>query len=111
MRQHPFLKIFLRNHVQISPHPIMSEAAQLRAGNLILPDLGRREVDRNAHSRNHVLLYSEFADVKAVDHILSIENKIDRSVHWKYQFGTYNVISCIDIVGAIESEVVAHTRI
>ena len=65
-------------------HPEVAEAAQLRAGDLVLADAIRDEPDRDAHAGNRVLLHAHLEQPEAVDDVLARQvhehRPIDRQI-------------------------------
>src|ERR1051325_9128195 len=69
----PRLVLLQRVHVEPPPHPRMAEAAELGAGDLVLPGLGDLEPDRDLVAGNRVLLQAEVGHEEAVDHVPGLE--------------------------------------
>ena len=66
----PFFVGFGRVDCQKSAHTVMSEAAKLGAGDLIISDLLGDEPDGNVLSRDRVLRNSHLTNRKSMDHVL-----------------------------------------
>src|SRR6202035_1523752 len=68
--------------VKETAHAVMPQPAQLGAHNFIAPGLIRREVNRNNHSWHSVLLQTQFADIKIVNHVLGADKQFDLVIYW-----------------------------
>src|SRR5207247_8625174 len=55
-RRQPFVKLFLTDHFQHAVHFVMTEAAQFRASDFVIPGLNGREVHVNRQAGDGVLL-------------------------------------------------------
>src|ERR1700691_1397138 len=90
--------IRVRDHVQITVHARMAQAAELRANHFVLSNHGRREVQRNHHAGQGILLDAQFAHVKIVDYVLRADQQVDFAVHWNCERGNYDVVFSCGII-------------
>src|SRR5712691_1647859 len=72
---HPLLIVLRGVHVEPAPHPRVAEAAQLRAGDLVLPRLGRLKPLVNLPPGDSILLEAEVGHIEAVDDIPGFEDE------------------------------------
>src|SRR5262245_22658655 len=63
------LVVGLRLDVDETAHAVMTEAAQLRAGDFVVADSIGNEPDRNVEAGNGVLLHAHFVETEAVDDV------------------------------------------
>ncbi len=70
----PGLVIIIRHHIEIRLHLEMLEPAQLGAGDLVPADLGRREMNRDQHSRHRVLFEAQVRREETVSHVLGTQD-------------------------------------
>src|SRR3954453_6560803 len=79
----PLDELIVRVDGQLSAHAVVAVAAQLRAGHLprrAVVRLDRREVNRDVHARNRVLLHAHDREGEAVDDVLRGDVADDRPV-------------------------------
>src|ERR671914_252119 len=81
----PALIVGLGMHGGDRAHAIMSEPAQLRAGELERSRVGRLEPHTDGHPRNRILLDAERGDEEGVDRIFGRQGCDDRLVHLEMQ--------------------------
>ena len=70
----------------------MSQSAQLRTYNFVLPDFRRRKMDGNLDARHGVLLQTKLAHVKIVDDVLRTKLEFDLVVYGNCQRRNDNVV-------------------
>ena len=108
LRLQPLVELVLRHHFEVGPHVVVPQPAELRAHDLVLPDLRRGEMKRDDQARNEVLLDAELADEERVSDILGVQREQDRLVHRDRRASADDdVVARRGVVGRIEAEVIA----
>src|SRR5205085_6568598 len=85
-RSEPLREFIFRMHGELSAHSVVSEAAELRAGDLPLVAVRRangREVNGDGLTGNGVLLHAHHRQKETVDHILRTEMNDDGTIHFE----------------------------
>ena len=95
-----------RHDLDKSPHPVVSQPAEFRAGDFISSDPSRHEVNRYHHPRDRVLFQPQFAHEKGVGDVLGTENELHGAVHRNGQGRRDDVVFRGRIVYPIEAEIV-----
>src|SRR5271157_3396457 len=80
------------NNVQQAVHLVMSQAAQLRAHDLVLADFAGAEMNGDDHARNGVLLEAQLANEEIVDDVLRTDEQLDLAIHRDSESGDDDVV-------------------
>src|SRR5437016_10363544 len=81
----PLLELFIADHARHCSHAVMPEAAELRAGHLIISNLQRLEMGMDVHSRYSIMLEAHSWNKEAVNHVLSPQGQFHFTVHRQHQ--------------------------
>ncbi len=100
----PVIVIFLRHHLEIRLHVVVSEATKLGTDDFVFADFRCREMNRDVQSRNEILLDSQFRDVEGVSDVLRMHQQVDLAVHRDGHLGCHDVVFGILVACGIEAK-------
>src|SRR5271166_4681087 len=75
----PFIEIFLRHHVQVRLHVVVSQATKLSTHDFVASDLSGSEMNGEIEPGHEVLLYAQLAHEERVSYVLGVHQQIDLS--------------------------------
>src|ERR1700722_2649836 len=101
---YPVVVVFLRHHLEIRLHVVVTEAAKLSTDDLVLANFGSREMYGKIQARNEILLHAQFGNIEGVSDILRVHQQMDFTVHGNGHLCGYDVIFGILIVSGIDTE-------
>src|SRR5450759_2156656 len=96
----PFLEFLRRVHGQVALHPVMGQAAQLRACDLPVTRAARLHPHARGHAGNGVLLDPKLRQEEGMDHVLGVERDDRRLIDREME-----LIQSHDVVGRVELSV------
>src|SRR5439155_21110132 len=77
----PFVEIFLADNVYHAMHLVVTEAAEFGAGNFVIANGGRSQVQMKVQSWHCILLESQVRNKEAVNHVHRAQAEINLAVH------------------------------
>ncbi len=71
----PLLELLLRHHLEVCPHVVVPQPAELGADDLLLDRLRRGEMNGNHQAGDEILLHPQVGDVEGVPHVLGVQGE------------------------------------